>query len=82
MSVYQDQAKECKCCGKHVPLPTTLKEYQGITLCPTSFANVIEYKRIWNLIGSRPTGSIRKHFSDYVQQVVETTINKKENGTL
>lgn len=82
MSVYQDQAKECKCCGKHVPLPTTLKEYQGVTLCPTSFANVVEYKRIWNSIGSRPTGSIRKHFSDYVQQIVETTINKKEDGTL
>jgi len=82
MSVYQDQAKECKCCGKHVPLPTTLKEYQGVILCPTSFANVLEYKRIWNSIGSRPTGSIRKHFSDYVQQVVETTINKKEDGTL
>jgi len=82
MSVYQDQAKECKCCGKHVPLPTTLKEYQGVTLCPTSFANVIEYKRIWKSIGNRPTGSIRKHFSDYVQQVVESTIDKNEDGTL
>ena len=42
MSIYQDQAKECKCCGKHVPLPTTLKEYQGVVLCPTSFANVVD----------------------------------------
>jgi hypothetical protein len=82
MSVYQERAKECKCCGKHVPLPTTLKEYQGVTLCPTSFANVIEYKRIWKSIGNRPTGSIRKHFSDYVQQVVESTIDKNEDGTL
>ena len=37
MSVYQDQAKECKCCGKHVPLPTTLKEYQGGDTLPNKF---------------------------------------------
>jgi hypothetical protein len=30
MSTYQEKAKECKCCGKHVPLPTVLKEYNGI----------------------------------------------------
>ena len=82
MSIYQEQAKECKCCGKHVPLPTTLKEYQGVILCPTSFANVLEYKRIWKSIGGRPSGSIRKHFSDYVQQVVENTVDKTENVQL
>ena len=82
MSIYQEQAKECKCCGKHVPLPTTLKEYQGVILCPTSFANVLEYKRIWKSVGSRPSGSIRKHFSDYVQQVVENTIDKTESAQL
>ena len=82
MSVYQDQAKECKCCGKHVPLPTTLKEYQGIILCPTSFANVVEYKRIWKSIGKRPTGSIRKHFSEYVQDIVEKTIDSIDNEIL
>jgi hypothetical protein len=82
MSIYQEQAKECKCCGKHVPLPTTLKEYQGVILCPTSFANVLEYKRIWKAVGSRPSGSIRKHFSDYVQQVVENTIDKTESAQL
>jgi hypothetical protein len=82
MSIYQDQAKECKCCGKHVPLPTVLREYEGLTLCPTTFANVLEYKRIWESIGSRPSGSIRKHFSEYVQSIVETTIDKNEDGTL
>jgi len=50
MSTYQEKAKECKCCGKHVPLP-------------------------WNLAGSRPMGNIRKHFSEYVQQIVESSIN-------
>ena len=82
MSTYQEKAKECKCCGKHVPLPTTLKEYAGYVLCPTTFANVIEYKRLWKTIGSRPPGNIRKHFSDYVQQLVETTIDKNEDGTI
>ena len=82
MSIYQERAKECKCCGKHVPLPTVLKEYYGTVLCPTTFANVIEYKRLWKSLGSRPQGNIRKHFSDYVQQLVETTIDKNEDGTL
>lgn len=71
MSIYQEQAKECKCCGKHVPLPTVLKEYKGIKVCPTTFDNIIEYKRLWMSVGSRPPGSIRKHFSEYVQSIVE-----------
>jgi hypothetical protein len=74
MSEYQDRAKDCKCCSKHVPLPTVLKEYNGIVVCPTTFANVLEYKRIWDSYGSRPMGSIRKHFSEYVQQLVEGSI--------
>lgn len=82
MSIYQERAKECKCCGKHVPLPTVLKEYHGIVVCPTTFANVIEYNRLWKSLGSRPQGKIRKHFSDYVQQIVETTIDKNEDGTI
>ena len=78
MSTYQEKAKECKCCGKHVPLPTVLREYEGITLCPTTFANVLEYKRIWDSAKSRPSGSIRKHFSDYVQQIVEQEVIKNK----
>jgi hypothetical protein len=76
MSEYQNKAKECKCCNKHVPLPTVLREYSGVVVCPTSFANILEYTRIWNAIGSRPPGSIRKHFSEFVQQIVEETIDK------
>lgn len=72
MSIYQDKAKECKCCGKHVPLPTVLKSFNGITVCPTTFENIVEYKKIWDSMGSRPPGSIRKHFSEYVQQIVES----------
>lgn len=73
MSTYQEKAKECKCCGKHVPLPTVLKEYEGTIVCPTTFANIIEYKRLWSINNSRPSGSVRKHFSDFVQQIVEAS---------
>jgi hypothetical protein len=59
-----------------------MKEYAGTTLCPTTFSNVVEYKRLWISLGSRPSGSVRKHFSDYVQQIVEQTIDKKDDGVL
>lgn len=75
MSEYQEKAKECKCCGKHVPLPTVLKEYNGMMVCPTTFSNITEYTRIWNNLGHRPAGSIRKHFSEYVQQIVESNMS-------
>jgi hypothetical protein len=75
MSEYQEQAKLCKCCTKHVPLPTVMKEYNQEMVCPTTYYNIIEYKRIWESYGKRPVGSIRKHFSEYVQQAVEKTID-------
>ena len=81
MSIYQDKAKECKCCGKHVPLPIRLKEYDGIKVCPTTFDNILEYKRIWKELGKKPSGSLRKHFSDYVQKIVELSIDK-ENASI
>jgi hypothetical protein len=76
MSEYQERAKDCKCCSKHVPLPTVMREYNNTVVCPTTFANILEYKRIWDSYGSRPMGSIRKHFSEYVQQIVENSIDK------
>ena len=79
MSVYQDKAKECKCCRKHVPLPVRLKEFNGIKVCPTTFDNMLEYRRIWNEMGKRPPGNIRKHFSDYVQKTIELEISKNIN---
>lgn len=70
MSYYQEMAKECKCCGKHVPLPIKLKEFNGIKVCPTTYYNIIEYSDMWDLMGGRPPGSLRKHFSEYVQDIV------------
>jgi hypothetical protein len=81
MSEYQEKAKDCKCCSKHVPLPIVLKEYSGKTVCPTTFSNIVEYQRIWNSIGKRPQGNIRKHFSEYVQQIVEESFRNEKNDT-
>jgi hypothetical protein len=80
MSIYQEKAS--KCCGKHVPLPVRLKEYNGIRVCSTTFDNIMEYKRVWNEIGKRPPGNIRKHFSDYVQQIVEQSIDISDNKNI
>ena len=52
-------------------MPTIMKTYGGVIVCPTTLQNIIEYKRLWDSFGSRPMGSIRKHFSEYVQQIVE-----------
>jgi hypothetical protein len=82
MSIYQEKAKACVCCSKHVPLPTRLKDYNGVLVCPTTFDNIHEYRRVWLEIGSRPPGSIRKHFSEYVQKVVEQYLDKTDNKIL
>lgn len=82
MSEYQKLAKQCKCCTKHIPLPTVMKLYNGQIVCPTTLQNIIEYKRIWESFGSRPMGSIRKHFSEYVQQIVENSIDKNHDGVI
>ena len=66
----------CKCVGKHVPLPTKTIEYNGIQLCPTTYENVLEYKKMWEVLGVEPPGNIRKHFSEYVQDLVRQTIDR------
>jgi hypothetical protein len=55
-----------------------MKLYNDLILCPTTYYNVIEYTRIWKSFGTRPAGSVRKHFSEYVQQIVESTIDSPE----
>jgi hypothetical protein len=68
----------CACVGKHVPLPVTLENYEGNHLCPTTYNNVLEYKKIWEVLGNEPPGSIRKHFSEFVQDLVRSTIDKSK----
>ncbi len=80
MSIYQEKAKECKCCGKHVPLPILLKDFNGITLCPTTYYNVLEYKKFWENLGHRPPGNLSKHFSEYVQTIVYTSMTSDNSN--
>jgi hypothetical protein len=76
MNSYQKKATQCKCVGKHVPLPTTLKEYNGVMLCATTYDNVLEYKKMWEVLGCEPPGNIRKHFSEYVQKIVKESLDR------
>lgn len=59
----------CSCVGKHVPLPHKLYLLDGIYVCPTTYHNIMslldEYKRAKMV----PPGSVRKHYSDFVQQI-------------
>lgn len=78
MNNYQKKASQCKCVGKHVPLPTTFYDFNGHTLCPTTYENVLEYKKMWEVLGCEPPGNIRKHFSEYVQQIVKDGLDRTQ----
>lgn len=71
----------CKCVGKHVPLPMAyhkhhiIPKYLGgtdskenlLVLCPTTHYNVHALLQHYGRYKGTPPGSVRKHYSDYVQ---------------
>lgn len=71
----------CPCVSKHVPLPTqfhkhhVVPKYLGGTddksnlfvLCPTTHYNVHKLLQYYGKHKGEPPGSIRKHYSDFVQ---------------
>lgn len=73
----------CKCVSKHVPLPTVLHnhhiipKYLGgsedasnkVYLCPTTHDNVHSLLRAYAKHGGRPPGSVRKHYSEFVEDL-------------
>lgn len=62
-----DQAS-CECCGKHVPLPVIYFQLEnGLVLCPTTYTNLKELLHEFSKYDTIPPGSIRKHYSKYVQ---------------
>lgn len=75
----------CQCVGKHVPLPTVLHrhhvipKYLGgtdasdnlITICPTTHNSVHGLLRQYARFKGLPPGRIRKHYSQYVQDLAE-----------
>lgn len=64
------EGNRCICCTKHIPLPHLLHEMDnGEYLCPTTYCNVLSLLSEYRRSGGRPPGSVRKHYSEYVQQL-------------
>lgn len=70
----------CKCVGKHIPLPLELNplivEEETIYLCPTSFQNLQHLLGEYTSHGGRPPGSVRKHYSDYIQAIAARIVDR------
>lgn len=62
---------DCPCSGKHVPKPLTGVEVSGYTLCPTAKANLEDLLSKYELHGSRPDGSVTKHYGKFIRDLAE-----------
>ena len=75
MNVVNVEYRTCNCSNKHVPKPHKLfkVDIDGVEyfLCPTSFYNLTTLLGLWESGGGEPPGSIRKHFSDYLQRLAK-----------
>lgn len=76
---------ECKCCGKHVPLPVSYCVIRAagkeVTLCPTTYDNVLHLLSQC-VDGKMPAGDIRKHYSRYVRDLVIRILNSQSTNYL
>lgn len=67
--------KECLCVGKHVPLPHRLYKINTsagvVWVCPTTYENILVLRDEYRKHHGRPPGSVRKHFSDFVQKIAD-----------
>jgi len=65
----------CRCCTKHVPnnLKTMLVTINSevVYLCPTSFYNLESLRALYVHYLTEPPGSVRKHYSDYIQMLAK-----------
>lgn len=66
---------KCLCVGKHVPLPHNYVKVEDVFLCPTSYSNLCEFLLEWDKYGGEPPGNVRKHYSDYIQELAKRIIN-------
>lgn len=84
MTILEQQEKnKCLCVTKHVPLPIRVVEIEvneeKIYLCPTSFNNMARLRELYQKHGGRPPGNLRKHFSDYIQNLVQLSYDNNQN---
>lgn len=65
----------CQCVTKHVPLPKRFEiiviNGSTIELCPTTHQNLLSLLDEYEKYGHEPPGSVRKHYSDYVQSLAK-----------
>lgn len=72
MTILEDKENNsCSCVGKHVPLPHKLVKVDEVYLCPTSYHNLLCLEAEYARFKGEPPGHIRKHFSDYIQSLVQ-----------
>jgi hypothetical protein len=64
----------CGCTSRHVPLPHQLLIVpvgdSEVTVCPTTYFNVVALAREYSVFGGPPPGSLTKHFSKFVRDLV------------
>lgn len=70
-----EDGNKCRCVGKHVPLPSTLYYIGHLTsgenyLCPTAYENLMAWEAEKRKHSGRPPGSVRKHYSDFIQNLI------------
>lgn len=75
----------CSCSQKHVPAP---RQYMSLTtggiehtLCPTSFYNIMDLLAHYRANDGEPPGSVRKHYSTFVQYLAWCMYEEVANPT-
>ena len=76
-TVVDIEYRTCNCSNKHVPKPHKLikveiGEGQAVHyLCPTTYYNLLHFLDLWRTGNGEPPGSVRKHFSEFVQKLAK-----------
>lgn len=73
---FEEDVVRCACVEKHVPLPVTYKSLSvagaGLTVCPTTWYNVMELLTEFRVYDGPPPGRVTKHYSKYVREICLT----------
>lgn len=76
-TVVNVEYRTCNCSNKHVPKPHKLIKVElgeaetEYYLCPTTFYNLRALLDLWRECHGEPPGSVRKHFSEFVQRLAK-----------
>lgn len=74
-TVVDTEYRTCNCSNKHVPKPHKFIKVEiaevEYFLCPTTYYNLTHLLDLWRTGHGEPPGSVRKHFSEYVQRLAK-----------